>query len=451
VTKETSRDLIKWNVGGGPPTGWIELSTPIPTTGTALGVPGLYEGAEYCVTGLYRPTYNSKMRNANVPFEQINEEQLIKRIYNFVSPLDFYYPLDNDLILFLGESLEFSVGVPQPASDFLDVMWHVDDVSKGAGNEFTLDSSKNLDTGIHTVEAIIQDKTLRVRNDPWDVLTESNSWQVTIESRDQILIINASVGGTTDPTPGTYSYDTGTDVAIAATPDMDYDFSYWSGDVPQGNENDNPITITMASDKSITANFVLKQYTLTIATDTGGTTDPTPGSYTYDSGTQITITATPDSGYEFSNWSGDVSGTTNPIAITMDSDKSVTANFSATEAKKKGGCFIATAAYGSLLHPYVETLRDFRDKYLMPSKVGRMLVSIYYKYSPFSANLIAKYKVLGIIVRLNLLPLVAFSYLMLHFGPIITVVLIVFIFILPIFLISFFQRKLRRIMSTCDF
>jgi hypothetical protein len=519
ITKETNRDLIKWNVGGGPPTGWIELSTPIPTTSTTLGVPGLYEGAKYCTTGLYRPTYNSKMRTLTAPFEQINEEQLIKRIYNFVSPLDSYYPLDNDLMLFLGESLEFSVGVPQPASHFLDVTWHVDDVSRGTGSEFTFDSSKNLDIGIHTVEAMIQDTTFRVRYDPEGVLTESHSWQVTIESRDQKLIINASVGGTTDPTPGTYSYDTGTDVAITATPDTHYDFSYWSGDVPQGSENDNPLTITMGSDKSITANFVLKQYTLTIAaglggttdpapgaysydarTDVaitatpdigygltgwsgdasgadnqititmdadksitasfirqytltiaagdGGTTDPTPGSYKHDSGTQVTVTASHNYGYEFSNWSGGASGTANSITITMDSDKSVTANFSATtttdggEAKKKG-CFIATAAYGSLLHPYVETLRDFRDKYLMPSRLGRKFIELYYKYSPFLANFVAKYSLLRVAVRISLLPLVALSYFMVHFGPAITTIFLVFIFGIPIFFVCFFRKRMN--------
>ena len=32
VTRETNRNLIKWNVGGGPPTGWIDPATPVPTT-----------------------------------------------------------------------------------------------------------------------------------------------------------------------------------------------------------------------------------------------------------------------------------------------------------------------------------------------------------------------------------------------------------------------------------
>ena len=43
------------------------------------------------------------------------------------------------------------------------------------------------------------------------------------------------------------------------------------------------------------------------------------------------LTANPASGYNFSQWSGDASGSTNPITVTMDGDKSVTADFIAPE------------------------------------------------------------------------------------------------------------------------
>jgi uncharacterized repeat protein (TIGR02543 family) len=68
-------------------------------------------------------------------------------------------------------------------------------------------------------------------------------------------------------------------------------------------------------------------YTLTIAAGAGGRTSPSPGTYTYDSATKVSIKATPNRGYRFSGWSGDASGTTNPITITMDSNKSIKANF----------------------------------------------------------------------------------------------------------------------------
>jgi plastocyanin len=47
----------------------------------------------------------------------------------------------------------------------------------------------------------------------------------------------------------------------------------------------------------------------------------------YLSGTVVTATATPSWGYEFDNWSGDASGTATSLTVTMNSDKSITANF----------------------------------------------------------------------------------------------------------------------------
>lgn len=67
-------------------------------------------------------------------------------------------------------------------------------------------------------------------------------------------------------------------------------------------------------------------YTLTVNATTGGSVNPTGGSY--EAFTVVTLTAYPDAGYEFGGWSGDVTGTVNPVDITMDSDKNVTASFS---------------------------------------------------------------------------------------------------------------------------
>ena len=140
------------------------------------------------------------------------------------------------------------------------------------------------------------------------------------------LTVMAAQGGTTDLSPGIYTYDVGTEVTISAIPYIGYRFENWSGDV---SSTDNPITIIIDGDKSITANFI-RQYTLTITAVNGGTTDPAPGTYTHDTGTQVTIRAIPSSGYSFSGWSGDLSGTTNPTSIKMNGPKTVTANFNAT-------------------------------------------------------------------------------------------------------------------------
>jgi len=70
--------------------------------------------------------------------------------------------------------------------------------------------------------------------------------------------------------------------------------------------------------------------TLTLYTSEGGTIYPSPGSHTYDTGTEVTLNATPDSknDYIFDGWSGNVQTDANPITITMDGDKTISADFS---------------------------------------------------------------------------------------------------------------------------
>jgi uncharacterized delta-60 repeat protein len=208
--------------------------------------------------------------------------------------------------------------------------------------------------------------------------------------------------------------------------------------------------ITPLESEAVVYDLCSGEHTLSLSAGSGGTTVPQPGTYIYNHAARITISASPDEGYNFSEWSGDASGTANPLSIFMDSDKSINASFSAIvigdvwEGANKSPCFIATAAYGSPLHPYVRILRDFRDKFLMSNKLGRRLVSFYYEYSPFVANLIAKHKVLKLIVQVNLLSLVIFSYSMVNFGPLITVAVFIVIFVPPVCLVWRCRRKFRR-------
>jgi len=71
---------------------------------------------------------------------------------------------------------------------------------------------------------------------------------------------------------------------------------------------------------------VVVKYTLTTAANppAGGLVS---GAGTYSTGTVVPVTASPATDWEFVNWSGNLSGTTNPTSITMNSNKSVTANF----------------------------------------------------------------------------------------------------------------------------
>ena len=77
-----------------------------------------------------------------------------------------------------------------------------------------------------------------------------------------------------------------------------------------------------------------------------------------------------------------------------------------TAPKGGEGCFIATAAWGSELHPRVVALRRFRDQYLMTNLPGRLFVKGYYAVSPPLADFIAEHERLRMFVRWGLAPLV---------------------------------------------
>ena len=70
-------------------------------------------------------------------------------------------------------------------------------------------------------------------------------------------------------------------------------------------------------------------FELTMSIDGSGSTDPAAGTtHTYPAGTIVDVSATPDAGWQFDSWSGDLLGSETPTTITMDSGKSVTAHFS---------------------------------------------------------------------------------------------------------------------------
>jgi len=79
-----------------------------------------------------------------------------------------------------------------------------------------------------------------------------------------------------------------------------------------------------------------QQYTITTAVTGSGSIALNPAGGTYAAGTQVTLTATPASGYQFSNWSGSITGAINPVTVTVNSNFSVTANF--TPTANQGNC-----------------------------------------------------------------------------------------------------------------
>ncbi len=77
-------------------------------------------------------------------------------------------------------------------------------------------------------------------------------------------------------------------------------------------------------------------------------------------------------------------------------------------------CFIATAAFGSILDKHVVVLRQFRDQVLKKYLLGRSFIEVYYRYSPALADMIQRHDMLRAATRIILMPLVGLSYIVLH-------------------------------------
>jgi len=152
------------------------------------------------------------------------------------------------------------------------------------------------------------------------------------------LTISSTEGGeVTTPGEGTFTYGDGTHVGLVAEAQEGYRFVEWTGDVATiADVNDVTTTITMNDDYSITASFVTVYDLAVSSTEGGSVTLPGEGNFTYDEGAVVNLVATPEAGYQFLNWTGDVGTVANVNAslttITVNGDCSVTANFEEGQA-----------------------------------------------------------------------------------------------------------------------
>jgi hypothetical protein len=185
TTKETERENIKWNP-------WIEPSTPIPTPEDEMmygTVVGLFEGAHYNPTGWYRPKYDCKMNHLYVPFCEVCQEAWIKEIYSFLNAIVGYEPQQTFLTIEVNESIEFSVDVLVPTGHTLDIEWQLNGnaIPGATGTSYQLNGA-DLTAGQHTITVVVTDPTDFVMNDPAELLSDTQLWNVEKEEDPDIVL-----------------------------------------------------------------------------------------------------------------------------------------------------------------------------------------------------------------------------------------------------------------------
>jgi hypothetical protein len=157
-----------------------------------------------------------------------------------------------------------------------------------------------------------------------------NSLTITLNSNESLiavfeliplytLTVLSSEGGTVSTSGGEYTE--GTEIEIIATPNEGFSFTGWEGI----EETNSSVTVSVSSNATVTAIFeVIPQFTVIVSASEGGTVSTNGG--TYLEGSEFSVLATPNTGYEFQRWE-EVDISTASLTITLSSNISLTAIF----------------------------------------------------------------------------------------------------------------------------
>jgi len=155
----------------------------------------------------------------------------------------------------------------------------------------------------------------------WVLFQLLSVFSLSAATRTLTLSTNGNGSITANPTGNTYPHNS--TVTLTAMPSNGWQFTGWSGDISGAL---NPTNVLMDADKTITGNFSqISSYTLIVNISGGGSVNPAGG--TYLSNNIVSLTATASNGWAFHHWSGDASGSANPVSLTMNANKVVDAVF----------------------------------------------------------------------------------------------------------------------------
>ena len=136
--------------------------------------------------------------------------------------------------------------------------------------------------------------------------------------------VNSGEGGSVSVSSG--NYPEGSSLSIQAVPLPDYNFSSWSGSL---SSTANPLEVTLTQNLQLQANFVKKQFELNVSVTGEGSVDQKliNSGKSYEIGSQVELSATPASGWEFEQWTGAIESSENPVTIDLTEAKEITAIF----------------------------------------------------------------------------------------------------------------------------
>jgi subtilisin family serine protease len=231
------------SVSAGSDCGWVDTVqfSGIPATlGQAMDQEGLvWATGEYGGWFPQAPIYYYDTDAVQSSDLQDGEQTVLATTVAGPTPLSFYWKVSSEsnydhLLFYIDGALQNYISG--------DVDWQQMNYSLGSGSHvltwiYSKDGSLSYGSDCGWVDRI--------------VVTPSGWYTLTL----QAATAGGGSGGTTDPVPDTYSYPPGQNVSVSAIAYTNYEFTGWTGDIPLGHAQDNPLTLVMTMSRTATANF----------------------------------------------------------------------------------------------------------------------------------------------------------------------------------------------------
>lgn len=166
----------------------------------------------------------------------------------------------------------------------------------------------------------------------------SGDYHIAANFTRPVLTVQINGGGSVAPGAGSHAYDIGSDVALSAASNGNWDFINWTGAV---STNATSANVTVDVDKTVTANFQRTHGDLILSLSGSGSITPAPGTYNHPAGTPVNIVAAPAPGWQFVQWNGDTGAVgniySNNTTLMINGDYHITATFAQIGASSAGG------------------------------------------------------------------------------------------------------------------
>jgi hypothetical protein len=225
----------------------------------------------------------------------------------------------------------------------------------------------------------------------------------TVTPSTYTISITPSTGGTANVSPSQSTYAAGQRVLFTPTANSGYQFVNWTGDL-SGSLRLYPVTVSKNMTVGATFEPVTpptSNYTVTVSPTTGGGITVSPNQSTYAAGQRILFTPTADSGYQFVNWTGDLSGSLRLYPVNISKNMTVGAVFQPVTPPTTSYTIFTNPGYGGLI-----TLSPSKASYAGGEQVRVTVVpNSGYKlasWTGYAANVLPSVTELNLIVTQNM-------------------------------------------------